>query len=341
MKKYLKFLAIFALLLSVLEINGQECAGYWDEWDQVASGEGTPSFFPPGYNPVRFLGDLWDDGHNDPGSPHHPGNQGPTTYSSLDLMTYNLYRNSARYGKHKDVINGSGANIVALQEMLGSNRFNRLKKKTSMNGNFLITDNCANWFFQNYGIALLWKNYHLPDITQRINPNLSPYIIGEFTSFCVVCVHYPLNKNDQTSMSNTILADPVIVACQNAEKPIFIAGDFNRSPWGDNENYPIKAFTDQGYEVLNFLGTYEDPPNSGNYKWDHATKKDGSMIDLILEYSTKSDKSTDWGFSGIPSSFPSSWLGKCDCCEKGWCPCQQHVSDHFPYLVKRRWKAYD
>ncbi|MCL2073824.1 MAG: endonuclease/exonuclease/phosphatase family protein [Marinilabiliaceae bacterium] len=265
--------------------------------------------------------------------PPSSGSGGEKTHT-LNLMTYNLWRGSARWGEHKNVINGSGAQVVALQEMLGSNRFKRIKKKTHMNGSFLITDDCANWLFQDYGIALLWNDLITsPTITHRITSQ-SPYIIEVFTNYCVVCVHYPLTEANQTFMSNTILTDPVIVACQNNNRPIFIAGDFNCSPWANKE--PIKAFTDVGYEVLNFMGTYEDPPNSGNYKWDHATKKNGTMIDLILEYSTKSNKTTLW--KGIPSSFPSNWLGKCDCCECDLCPCHDHVSDHYPYLVKRRWR---
>ncbi|MCL2072502.1 MAG: endonuclease/exonuclease/phosphatase family protein [Marinilabiliaceae bacterium] len=343
MKKYLNFLAIFALLVSIVKINGQECSGYWDEWDQVASGEETPSFFHPNVIIKRFRWDQWDDGHNNgnpnnPGSPGNPGqgNNGYNGYSvDLHLMTYNQWRGSARYGKHKDVINGSGARVVALQEQLGLKRFNRLKKKTGREGTFLVTDSCANGLCQYYGIAMLWKKseigisptiYHRRvTLPQQDNySNKAPYIIGEFSSYCVVCVHYPLVSENQVAMSDAILADPIIASRIEDERPIYIAGDFNC----DYDNEAVKRFTrDNNFYVLN---DKEFSYQNGKRIFEHATKKDGSMIDLILEYNPKYNKTVSW--RGIPSSFSPGWLGPCVLCNNLICPF--HVSDHFPYYVK-------
>ena len=68
------------------------------------------------------------------------------------------------------------------------------------------------------------------------------------------------------------------------------------------------------------------------------TRKDGSMIDMILEYNTNPNKACVE--RGIPSSFPESYLGEPTthhCLFFEWVtlePKKTAVSDHRPYRVK-------
>ncbi|MCL2073821.1 MAG: endonuclease/exonuclease/phosphatase family protein [Marinilabiliaceae bacterium] len=326
MNKLLKKIITFAFLIIInMQIFGQ---GSWDPnpWDvywftdmvhSLQWLDEHPWFDPPGGGTGSGNGDL-------PSGPD-------ITY--VNIMTYNLWRESALFWKHKDVINGSDADVVALQEVLTSSNFNNLKQNTGMAGNFLYKHSGV--FALHYGISILWKTSKVgtPKIFQcegHTDGYPSSYIVAEFVSFCFVCVHYSHdNQQAREANSQSILINGHINSCKNKGKPVYIAGDFNCGP----PSAPINKLKNSpgNFIVLNDVTYF-------NGKYNHATKKNGTMIDLILEHNNNPNKSNPPLWRGTPSSFPSSWLGKCWCCERWWCLCPNHVSDHKPYLVKLKIK---
>ena len=320
MNKLLKKINTFAFLIFVnMQIFGQGYQGY------------NP--FDPFINQQTLEGPIQHDGFDDGHGPNSPTPPTPTVYS-LNIMTYNIWRDSRRFNKHKDVINESGAEVVAIQEMLGTNKYHDLKAKTNMDGSFCVFHE-SDPFDEDYGIVLLWKKAktgnptavtkRIVDTTDGKDGNKKAYLIVEFNDYMVICTHYSTKQSDNENISQLIISDEKVQICKNSGKPIYIAGDFNCR----YDNEAIKKFTrDNNYVVLN-----ETLQVDG--KFVHATKKDGSMIDLILEYNGNSNKSTLW--KGRPSSFKSKWLGKCIICKVPYA-CPLHVSDHKPYLVKRKYK---
>ena len=263
----------------------------------------------------------------------------PDTYT---IMIYNLCHFSKNFNKHKYIINGVGADVVALQEMKKTSRFKDLKRETGMDGEFCIFPKpfwfeiITGGFVPNYGIVLLWKTSRVgaPTITKRIvdTPNddndfhKKAYMIAEFSDLCIICTHYSLNRNDNQTITNQILSENIVQRCKNTGKPVYIAGDFNGSL------YATKIFTDSSnnFTVLNKTDKY---PNTNIFV--DATKKDGSMIDLIFEYNTNPNHQTLE--RGIPSSFSDNWLGevKKDIFKQPYLyPKNDGVSDHRPYFVK-------
>ncbi|MCL2073818.1 MAG: endonuclease/exonuclease/phosphatase family protein [Marinilabiliaceae bacterium] len=255
----------------------------------------------------------------------------------VNIMTYNL---NTKLKKPKEIIKDSGAQVVAIQEMLGTNPFKRLKKRTDMDGSFLVLDSDYNsWVYSSWGIVLLWKKPHTsgnvgtPTITHRSSSDEdgTGYIIGEFYNFCIVCVHYEASEYDKgIQTSNAIIADDIVTACKNKGKAIYIAGDFNYEPGTD----VIDILTDSefNFKVLN-------KHNDG----DHATYEHKSLgwqhIDLILEHNTTPYPKKQLIWRGRSPSFDIDrlgWAWWCDNWWDFWKFWQSNISDHIPYLVKLR-----
>ncbi|MCL2073232.1 MAG: endonuclease/exonuclease/phosphatase family protein [Marinilabiliaceae bacterium] len=338
MNKFLKILITFEFLIFVnMQIFGQGMEDDWDDWDDW----GDCYWCDDGWfsdDEDQYGGDDDDNGYcylcMGLNNNNYCTCEPPiTTYfyrDTLTILTYNLWRDSKEFDKHKIVINQNMPDVVALQEMLGTKLFKELKSDTGLYGEFFITSKGV-WLFgleikKDYGIAMLWDysrtGWPLTKNT-KISGNGSNKrvdMIAEFPKFCFVCVHYSHNnKGYREFHSYELISDSWVQNCKKQGKPIYIAGDFNCSPW--RNSVPISIFRDDGYDVLNDTTRYEDPPNSGKWKWNHATKEDGSMIDLILEYNTTPNKEIIWrGIRGFPKSF----LGT--------------VSDHKPYHVYVKFK---
>jgi len=132
MKKYLKILCIFAFLCFNMQMFGQGIYhnGNW-------------------YNcfTIHFEGLMHPIDMECPGGWVPGGGSGPGTGTGsnnefhLNIMTYNL---NQKLRKPKEIIKDSGAEVVAIQEMLSGTKYGRLKRKTDMDGTFLVFDYCYN-----------------------------------------------------------------------------------------------------------------------------------------------------------------------------------------------------
>lgn len=301
--KIRKILFIFALLFSASSLYGQEMGGDWD-------------YLFDGFNDYDWK-EHWQD---EEGSTGDSGATSPYIVvlvhtDTVTMMTYNLWRYSKSFDTHKLVINGSGAHVVALQEMYRSDKFEKLKKETGMSGVFCVLEGklpwTIDWMVPDYGIALLWHPWFVgnPTITGTIiakrKGSTDPddkraYIVAEFRDFCFVATHFSLDEKDRDIMASSILAHSVVKKCISSGKPIYLAGDFNATPYTEE----IKSFIDDNFEVLN--DTYES-------------------IDLILGHNKNTTRET------LESKVPSSWMDY-----------DQYymdvVSDHRPYFVKVKLK---
>ena len=328
MKKNLKSLIMFAFLFFNMQMFGQ---GSWvsNPWLDVLLTGQVHSLQWLEANSWWYDGDCISCGSGGPGG---PGNPPPPPVNSIDLniLTYNLWRGSNHYAtyinfEHTYVIEQSGANVVAIQEMFRKRNYNDLKDNTGLSGYYHIQD--GNWLVGYYGIALLYNksvvgspiSINGTDVNMHEdshNDYTRAYISAEFNDFCIVCTHYPLNINDGNLITNRIIQDNTVLRCKKNNKPVYIAGDFNQSPGEPTSTgLAIIRYENAGYEVLNNR-------KKTNGKYEDATKEDGSMIDMILEYNVYQNKYHQW--RGIPPAFLPSWLG--------------YVSDHFPYQVKVKTK---
>lgn len=262
----------------------------------------------------------FEDGFNGEGS----GGGGNSDNGDLIVMTYNL-GSRAHYTELAEVIKNSNADVVAVQEVRGSDQFISLKNKTGMNGNMCIT--IPGLFFWDYGIALLWKSSMYNPLSMDEVLMLSAfsgndtdpfraYIVAEFYKICIVSTHYSLHCFDQWDMTSSILNHNLVTKCKNSGKPIYIAGDLN--PTEEDGRYSLYKFQLNGFEILNDMTMKADPPGSNNYVYEHATRPGGGMPDFILEYNKNPDK--ELIYRGIPPG--ASYT----------------ISDHLPYRVKVKYK---
>jgi endonuclease/exonuclease/phosphatase family metal-dependent hydrolase len=237
------------------------------------------------------------------------------------LLTYNIWTYSKKFKQHAEVIIGSNADIVALQEVKRFKRFKQLLKDTNLKGTYNIIPKTwwqnwlSGWIIPYYGDALLWneKVTGKPFIRKRIlktskadKDYARSYIVAEFKDFCFVATHFALDNENNTMIANAILNDVIVQGCMIINKPVYIAGDFNGH---------VNQFINAGFQLCNDIR--------------HATKFDGSMIDLIYKNDPQNyHKIIE---RGVATSFKSEWLAK-----------DQHnkqeqktkVSDHLPYYVK-------
>jgi endonuclease/exonuclease/phosphatase family metal-dependent hydrolase len=247
----------------------------------------------------------------------------------LILMTYNLWYESFvnDQSKHAQVISGINPGVVALQEVMGKTNFNNLKAQTGMNGKMFRTEyrdviGDGKWSYE-YGIGMLWNPaFGTPSIKTKKPGTISfgrhvAYMIAEFNDFCFVCAHYPTNVNNverkKEKTTALILSDSMVLSCQNAGKPIYIAGDLNSARTGRS----IKLFEENGFEILTGVKTYPtfDKHNTGN-------PVPYAEADYILEYNKNPNRKTV--AAGRVSEFPSDD--------------HKTASDHFPVYVKVKLK---
>jgi len=244
----------------------------------------------------------------------------------LSILTYNIWKNNRKLTVHADVIKCSGADVVAVQEILGARNFRRLKNLTGLDGQMCVTLNIP--FFQ-YGIAMLWRPelgppMEIENVKIRSSRNDADrrraYIIAEFADFCFVATHFSLYQGDRIRMTDSIINHPITRRCISVGKPVFVAGDINAQPFQPT----IARFEEAGFEVLNNTARtdeYQTRPSRQLHekRYKDATRASGAMIDLILGHPSGQEILV----RDIPC-FPKDWL--------------MVVSDHFPYRVVVRLK---
>lgn len=247
--------------------------------------------------------------------------------STITIMTYNLWiGNKRNFEAHRELIERSRADVIAVQEIRGKNKFHRIVVDENIYGGYFCqTDKKGGY---KYGIGVMWKNsFGAPEkVTERtINVSGSigetdekrAYMIAEFNDFCFISTHYSLNYDKRIEMTNKILDEDIVKKYQAEGKPVYIAGDMNENANAKKENgekrESIDTFENAGFEVLNKLTL------------EHSTK-DGLHIDLILEHNENPGRAViDRGIPYfIPIGLNDGWINK--------------VSDHFPYFVKVKFK---
>lgn len=243
------------------------------------------------------------------------------SFHVVPMLTYNLWgKHTPDYGVHAKYINQSGAAVVSVQEVVGEKRFKKLKEKTGMDGKMCILTTSG----VKSGIGMLWDKNRTGDTKQIIEKKIKTpqdvnkkrgYIIAEFPEFCFVATHFSLSYAHRVEMTKSILNENIIKSCINTGKPIYVAGDMNSVPSGND----IKIFIDSGFRLLNDTTTITFP--RGNVTT-------GTVIDLILEYNYKENVYHHLIERGIP-------IPKEDRVKWRY---EDKVSDHFPYFVKVKTK---
>jgi len=336
MKKYLKFLLIFAFLFTKMQVFGQARENDYD-WDWMEGRGGLQSHLPVKrmiFNPNdNGNGTGWDHGSQPPPPPP------PPPQNVYKFMTFNLCHFSSNKNKYKDIISCSGADVVLIQEQKGIKKFSELKQALVMDGTFSYRN------FQlgsHEGVAILWErsrvgspssitHFEVDNPSEPNNPNR--VIICEFSAFCAVCTHYHSNFN---TLSETILNHSVVQSCISKGKPVYIGADFNVNP----DNNAIQIFKNEGFRVLN------DVSKNSNGNYNYPTSPSGMVKDMILEHNNNQGRNIVLrGIRCFPDSYwGTTYLKKIITICIGdepiiiqkWVlvPTSTAVSDHRPYYVE-------
>jgi len=242
---------------------------------------------------------------------------------TLTIMTYNLWKRE--YRQHAEIMRTSGADIIAVQEILGFGKrnFNVLRRETGLKGKMRATINVMGIF--RYGIALLWNEERLgKPIAVRAYRIRTPkdnddprraYIVAEFNDFIVISTHISTNVDENKKTIEAILRKDFIV---NYRKPVIIAGDLNPRPRGgiprESDGFEtITALKAEGFEMLN-----NTDRNDPEFLAKHATTQGGGQPDLILWLNQNPNREII--DRGVPENADRTFT----------------ISDHLPYVVKVR-----
>jgi endonuclease/exonuclease/phosphatase family metal-dependent hydrolase len=219
---------------------------------------------------------------------------------NITFMTYNLYTNQ-EYAKNARMIACTNADVVAVQEVRGAGYFDVLKNKSGLNGEMCVT---IDYVVYKYGIGLLWKpSLGTPIISTEIFHHVNSseedraLIFAEFNNFCFIATHYGGDPDQNTNMSNSVIA-----YAKSVNKPVYIAGDFNAEPGSPT----IVNLTNNNFVVLNDLNVKTTPSNNPV-----------SLKDMIIGYNNNSTQHNIIS-RGVPV-FPREDL--------------RDLSDHLPYCV--------
>lgn len=258
----------------------------------------------------------------------HSGNinctpQSPSYPDAITIMTYNIEKRY--YKQHGRIIASASPDVVAVQELHEAphtSNFHKLLAETGIRGVFKTTCLRLDAFNAKYGIALLYNENTVGKpikiTTKRIKKLKGStdadvkraYIIAEFRDFIFISAHFANDVNDRLNMASSILSEDFV---QNYRKPIYIAGDLNEKPNGeDSRHQAVQLFKQNNFTVLN------DTTVEASGKYKHATRASGAMIDLILEYNTNPNRKTEYRDVHPDATYDTS--------------------DHLPYIVKVKLK---
>lgn len=251
------------------------------------------------------------------------------SFHHVGILTYNLKGIKTLYTKHAEYIKNSGADIVSVQEVALKAKFKNMKKACGMEGDMLPTiyygvneGSALEPIAIKYGIGMLWnpdvvgnpieksyKTIATPDDPDKKRA----YMVAEFKDFCFVATHYSIKEKYRYEMNTSILSNSLVNKCQTSGKPVYIAGDMNSTPGSG----VITVLKNHEFEVLNNTEQKDG-------KYIETTVKDGSLIDLILEYNKNPYHKTIHRGILIPEKNREWFLN--------------NISDHLPYFVKLKVK---
>jgi endonuclease/exonuclease/phosphatase family metal-dependent hydrolase len=231
-------------------------------------------------------------------------NAGNITFLSYNLLTNSgLNFQSLRIARHAQLISSTGADVVAVQEVVGATNFNTLKNNSGLSGSWF--DIAGN----GYGIGILWNPaLGNPTLTNlKVNPTPGSTdkesracIIAEFPRFYFISTHFSLNAIDRDTMTARIIR-----FARQAGKTVFVAGDFNAQP----TYRAMVTFKNNQFVILNNLTDNTYPASAPT-----------SVIDMILGYR---QNSTDAPYTVVSRGIPVPPAGVV----------LKDISDHLPYLV--------
>ena len=238
----------------------------------------------------------------------------------VTMLTYNLGERTSIYDTHGLWIKTFKADVVSLQEVRGLVPFGTLKEKSGLSGEMFWTT----WPGL-YGIGMLWnKNVVGEPIelqSERIPTENDAYdkkrgfMVAEFKDFCFVATHYSVNETHQSEMSSAILSHSLVQKCSNAGKPVYIAGDMNKSAKYAQSSEALSKLINAGFTILNNVS---DPAHSTRPQNGYTE----GFIDLILERNANSYHKTIWRGIPVPREKLGYWQDKAK------------YTDHFPYMVR-------
>ena len=156
--------------------------------------------------------------------------------AQLTLLTYNVRNakgldNQTNYDQTAAVIRGSGAGIVALQELdsattrsKGSVVLDSLASKTGMHA---VYGAAIEFQGGRYGVGLLSKEKPLRHYTVPLpgREEARVLLVAEFANRVVFCTHLSLTAEDRLASAAIINAE-----VQKFTNPVFLLGDLNATP---------------------------------------------------------------------------------------------------------------
>lgn len=212
---------------------------------------------------------------------------------NITMMSYNIKGHSitdTRLDNIAKVINYNMPDIVAVQEVdnrsvigLKKDNLGYLATATGMFSNFYPLVGTY------YGIGLLSKTKPLSieNRTYTRGENSTDkedrgIIIAEFEYYYFISTHYSLNADDR----DTATAD-IIKFAKSADKPVFVAGDFNAAP----TYRAMVTFKNNGFKILNDISQYTFPSNEPT-----------QCIDMIIYYDSTQQFNFNVTESGVALS---------------------------------------
>ena len=236
------------------------------------------------------------------------------------MLTYNLGERTSIYDTHGLWIKKFKADVVSLQEVRGLIPFGTLKNKCGLSGEMFGPE----WPGV-YGIGMLWNKYVVGEPIELKCKRMKTkndgsdgkrgFMVAEFKDFCFVATHYSLNETHQSEMSSAILAHSLVQKCINAGKPVYIAGDMNKSAKYAQSSEALSKLINAEFTILNNVSdsAHSTRPQDGYEK---------GFIDLIFEHNTNPYHKTIWRGIPVPREKLEYWQDKAK------------YTDHFPYLVR-------
>lgn len=201
------------------------------------------------------------------------------TFSSnsqtINIMSYNIKSglgmdNQQDFNRQANVIKQMKPDVVATQEIdsvttrsNGKYVLGELATRTGLHPSYAPAINFAGG---KYGIGILSKKIPLRIIRTSLpgREEQRALIIAEFDQYIFCCTHLSLTQTDRIASAEKIIK---ILTNLNANKPIFIAGDFNSEPYSPE----IQEF-EKYFSILNDVSTPTWPSNKPTKTIDYIMK---------------------------------------------------------------------
>ncbi|OQP66549.1 hypothetical protein A3860_13800 [Niastella vici] len=202
----------------------------------------------------------------------------------ITILTYNVRNcrgmdNVVNYQRVANVINKTGANIVALQELdsatsrsKGVGVLNELAKLTGMVPTYRAS---IDYQGGKYGIGILTRQKPLKVEGMPLpgREEQRSVVVVEMKNYVLACTHFSLTEADR--LQSVELIDKLT---EKFKKPVFLAGDLNAEP----ASPVIKAFS-QNWEILNDTTRFTIPADKPTSCIDYimARKRTGQVFKVV------------------------------------------------------------